>query len=113
MNGERVRIGGPYFEDFEVGQVFADAPALTLTAGHAAWYQALCGDRLRLPPDHQLGLAVPGPREPYAPPNLVSNLAFGQSTGASQRVRGNPSYHGPVLLRAGHLGATLRPRPRV
>jgi 2-methylfumaryl-CoA hydratase len=113
MNGERVRIGGPYFEDFEVGQVFADAPALTLTAGHAAWYQALCGDRLRLPLDHELGLAVTGRREPYAHPNLVSNVAIGQSTGASQRVRGNLFYRGLVLLRAVHLGDTLRTRSRV
>jgi hypothetical protein len=32
----RVRVGGPWFEDFAVGQVFDDAPALTLGAGHAA-----------------------------------------------------------------------------
>ncbi len=47
---ERVRIGGPYFEDFEVGQVFDDAPGLTLTWGHAALHQALVGDRLRCSP---------------------------------------------------------------
>jgi hypothetical protein len=31
---EGISVGGPYFEDFEVGQVFDDAPALTLTSGH-------------------------------------------------------------------------------
>ena len=43
-----VAVSGPYFEDFERGQVFDDAPALTLTTGHAAVHQALTGDRLRL-----------------------------------------------------------------
>ena len=113
MSGERVRIGGPYFEDFEVGQVFADAPVLTLTAGHAAWYQALCGDRLRLPLDHELGLAVTGRREPYAHPNLVCSVAIGQSTGPSQRVRGNLFYRGLVFLRSVHVGDSLRTRSRV
>jgi len=113
MSGERVRIGGPYFEDFEVGQVFADAPALTLTEGHAAWYQALCGDRLRLPLDHELGVAVTGRPEPYAHPNLVCSVAIGQSTGPSQRVRGNLFYRGLVFLRSVHLGDSLRTRSRV
>ena len=42
---EEVTVGGPWFEDFEVGQIFDDAPGLTLTAGHAALHQAIAGDR--------------------------------------------------------------------
>ena len=53
----RVRVGGPYFEDLEPGQVFEDAPALTLTSGHAALHQAIVGDRLALPLD---AAPVPG-----------------------------------------------------
>ena len=45
----RIEIGGPYFEDLKLGDVFEDAPAVTLSAGHAAIHQALFGDRLRLP----------------------------------------------------------------
>ena len=41
MSGNRIEIGGPYFEDFEVGQIMPDAPAVTITAGHAAVHQAL------------------------------------------------------------------------
>ena len=52
MSGNRIEIGGPYFEDFEVGQIMPDAPAVTITAGHSAVHQALFGDRLRLPLDH-------------------------------------------------------------
>lgn len=60
MSDRRISIGGPYFEDFAVGQVFDDAPALTVTAGHTALHQALFGDRLRLPLDACLGAAVTG-----------------------------------------------------
>ncbi len=55
-----VSVSGPYFEDFEHGQLFADAPALTITSGHAAVHQALTGDRLRLPLDAELSRAVTG-----------------------------------------------------
>jgi hypothetical protein len=41
-------VGGPWFEDLHVGQVFADAPGLTLTDGHAALHQAIVGDRMTL-----------------------------------------------------------------
>ena len=66
-----VDVGGPWFEDFELGQVFDDAPALTLTPGHAAVHQALVGDRLRLPLDAALSRAVTGHDQPLAHPNLV------------------------------------------
>ena len=58
MAQNRVRVGGPYFEDLARGQVYADAPGLTLTSGLGALHQALSGDRLRLPLDHELSAAV-------------------------------------------------------
>lgn len=113
MTDERVRIGGPYFEDFEVGQVFDDAPGLTLTWGHAALHQALVGDRLRLPLDAALSREVTGRSEALVHPNLVCDVAIGQSTGPTQRVRGNLFYRGLVLLQPVFGGDTLRTRTEV
>jgi acyl dehydratase len=109
---ERVRVGGPHFEDFELGQAF-DAPALTLTSGHAALHQALVGDRLRLPLDGELSAAVTGRPQPLAHPNLVCDVAIGQSTGPTQLVRGNLFYRGLVLRRPVFVGDTLRTRTEV
>ena len=95
-----------------MGQVF-DAPALTLTAGHAALHQALLGDRMRLPLDAALCEAVTGEEQPLAHPNLVCDVAIGQSTGPTQRVRGNLFYRGLVLLRPVFIGDTLRTRTEV
>ena len=53
-------MGGPYFDDLEVGQVFDAAPAMTLTAGAAAVHQSIVGDRLRLALDAELATAVTG-----------------------------------------------------
>ena len=111
--GERVRIGGPYFEDFGVGQVFDDAPGLTLTWGHAALHQALVGDRLRLPLDAALSREVTGRSDVLVHPNLVCDVAIGQSTGPTQRVRGNLFYRGLVMLRPVFRGDTLRTRTEV
>ncbi len=113
MTSNRVRVGGPFFEDLERGQIFDDAPALTLTAGHAALHQALSGDRLRLPLDTELSRAVTGHAEPFAHPTLVCHVAIGQSTAASQRVRGNLFYRGLQFLGPVHLGDTLRTRVEV
>ncbi|MEX2556987.1 MAG: MaoC family dehydratase [Actinomycetota bacterium] len=110
---ERILVGGPFFDDLKVGQVFEDAPAMTLTAGHAAVYQAVTGDRMRLPLDAELCAAVTGRPEPLAHPMLVCNLAIGQSTIVSQRVLGNLFYKGLVLLRPVFLGDTLRTRTEV
>ena len=104
----RVRVGGPFFEDFEVGQVFADAPALTLTFGHAALHQSIVGDRLRLALDAQLSREVTGRSEAIMHPNLVTDVAIGQSTGPTQRVLGNLFYRGLVLLRPVYRGDTLQ-----
>jgi acyl dehydratase len=108
-----VRVGGPWFEDLERGQVFDDAPGLTLTAGAAALHQALTGDRLRLALDAPLSREVTGNAAPLAHPNLVCDVAIGQSTGPSQRVRGNLFYRGLILARPVFVGETLRTRTEI
>ena len=102
-----VPLGGPWFEDLEVGQVVDDAPPVTLTPAHALLHQSLTGDRLRLPLDHTLSAAVTGRPEPLAHPLLVTNLAIGQTTGLTQRVKANLFYRGLLLESPVHLGDTL------
>lgn len=109
---EPLLIEGPWFEEFERGQEF-DAPAVTITAGHAALYQALFGDRLRMPLDHEVSRKITGVDAPLAHPLLAINVAIGQSTWASQRVKANLFYRGLVVQRAVHLGDTLHTRTRV
>lgn len=101
----------PYFEDLQVGTVFEDAPALTLTEGHAALHQAIAGDRLRLALDRTLGEAVLGAGwagHAFAHPALVWDVAIGQSTVATGRVIANLFYRGLLLRRPVRLGDTLR-----
>lgn len=105
-------VEGPWFEEFERGQEF-DAPAVTLTAGHAALYQALFGDRMRLPLDHEVSKRLTGAAAPVVHPLLAINIAIGQSTWASQRVKANLFYRGLVVQRAVHQGDTLHTRTRV
>ena len=112
-SGPRARVGGPWFEDFAVGQVFDDAPALTLSSGHAALHQAIAGDRLRLALDEPLCRVVTGRDQPLAHPNLVCDVAIGQSTGPTQRVRGNLFYRGLVLQRPMFVGDTLATQTEV
>ena len=108
-----IAVDSPYFEDLAVGQVFDDAPAVTLTSGHAAFHAALFGDRMRLPLSEPLCLAVTGSRRTLAHPNLVCNVAIGQSTTPSQRVRGNLFYRGLVLQRPVFIGDTLATSTKV
>jgi acyl dehydratase len=103
-----IAVGGPWFEELERGQIFDDAPGLTVTAGHAALHQALVGDRLRLALDAALCREVTGREAPLVHPNLVCDVAIGQSTGPTQRVRGNLFYRGLVLARPVFVGETLR-----
>ena len=98
----------PYFEDLEVGQLVTEAPALTLTPGHAATHQAILGDRLRLALDAELSRRVVGEAAPLAHPGLVCDIAIGQSTLLTQRVIGNLFYRGLALRRAPLIGDTLR-----
>lgn len=108
----RARVGGPYFEDLERGRIF-DAPALTLTSGHAAIHLAVCGDRLALALDAPLSRLVTGHPEPLIHPGLVCDVAIGQSTVPTQRVLGNLFYRGLVLMRPVFEGDTLRTRTEV
>ena len=105
-------VGGPWFEDLAVGDAF-DAPAVTLTPGHAALYQAVTGDRLRLPLDHHASTRATGRAEPLAHPLLAINIAIGQSTVVSQRVKANLFYRGLLLRQPVHLGDTLHTTTQV
>jgi acyl dehydratase len=100
-------VGGPYFDDLAVGDRFADTPAVTLTEGLAAAHQAITGDRLRLALDHELAREVCGTAPP-AHCGLVWDVAIGQSTLATQRVRANLFYRGLFFRRFPVLGDTLR-----
>jgi acyl dehydratase len=105
-------VDGPYFEDFSVGQTFA-APAVTVTEGLTALYQAIIGDRLRLPLDHVLSQAVTGEARVLVHPMLVVNLINGQTTFASQNVKGNLFYRGLLLHRPVFVGDTLTTTTKV
>jgi len=105
-------IDGPYFEDFSREQTFA-APAVTVHQGHAALYQALMGDRMRLPLDYQLCAAVTGDTRGLVHPLLVINLVNGQTTYASQHVKGNLFYRGLLHQQPVFIGDTLTTSTRV
>jgi acyl dehydratase len=101
-------VSAPYFEDLARGQVFAEAPSITLNSGHAAQHQAILGDRLRLALDAELAAKVIGEPGTLAHPGLVCDVAIGQSTQATQRVIGNLFYRGLVFHRLPMIGDTLR-----
>ena len=112
--GTRERpYGGPYFDDLEVGQVFDGAPSMTLTAGAAAVHQSIVGDRLRLALDAELAAAVTGPPGPLAHPALVCDVAIGQTTLVTQRVKANLFYRGLMFHRFPVIGDTLFTRTEV
>jgi acyl dehydratase len=104
-------VAGPWFEDLAVGQVFDEAPGVTLTAGLTAAHQAIVADRLRLPLDHHLSAAVTGGLTAH--PGLVCDVAIGQSTVVTGRVKANLFYRGLVLHRLPRLGDTLRTTTQV
>ncbi|MGP4055133.1 acyl dehydratase [Mycobacterium sp. 4D054] len=105
--------GGPFFDQLERGQVFDTAPSMTLTAGVAATHQAILGDRLRLPLDAELSHSVTGATAPLAHPALVCDVAIGQSTLATQRVKANLFYRGLTFYRYPVIGDTLFTRTEV
>jgi acyl dehydratase len=98
---------GPFFDDLTVGQAFVNAPAVTLTEGLAAAHQAITGDRLALPLDHELCREVTG-GGPIAPPALVWDVAIGQSTVVTRHVKANLFYRGLAFRRIPVIGDTLR-----
>ncbi|WP_038169751.1 MaoC family dehydratase [Tomitella biformata] len=106
-------VGGPYFDELTVGQVFDTAPSVTLTSGLAATHQAILGDRLRLPLDAHLSAAVTGAAAAVANPGLVTDLAIGQSTLVTHHVKANLFYRGLRFHRFPLLGDTLATRTEV
>ncbi len=98
--------GGPWFDELRVGQTFT-APAYTLSEGRAAVHQSIVGDRLALPLDESLARAVSG-SPGFAHPAFVWNVAIGQSTVATRRVKANLFYRGLAFRRFPHLGDTVR-----
>lgn len=105
--------GGPFFDDLNVGQVFDWAPAMTLTDGAAAAHQAILGDRLRLPLDAGLSAAVTGSARALVHPALVCDVAIGQSTLVTQRVKANLFYRGLRFHHFPQLGDTITTRTEV
>lgn len=110
---DRSRPGGPYFDDLRVGQVFDTAPSMTLTSGAAAVHQGILGDRLRLALDAELARAVTGGPGALAHPALVCDVAIGQSTLVTQRVKANLFYRGLTFHRFPVIGDTLTTRTEV
>ena len=106
-------VTGPYFDDLAVGQVFDAAPSVTLTAGVAAAHQSILGDRLRLALDAELAHAVTGVPGLMAHPGLVCDVAIGQSTLVTQRVKANLFYRGLAFHRFPIVGDTLFTRTEV
>ena len=108
-----IESGGPFFDDLMVGQVFDVAPSITLTSGIAAAHQAILGDRMRLSLDADLAHAVTGVPGAMAHPALVCDIAIGQSTCVTRRVRANLFYRGLVFHRYPTIGDTLFTRTEV
>ena len=101
-----ILVGGPYWEELSVGDVYVEFPALTLNEGHAALHQSIVGDRLRLALDATLSQRVAHRR--LAHPMLVCDVSIGQSTLPTQRVIGNLFYRRLMLRRLPAIGDTLR-----
>ena len=107
------RSGGPFFDDLTVGQVFDWAPSMTLTPGTAAVHQSILGDPMRLPLDAVLTHEVTGAGTALAHPAMVADVAIGQSTLATQRVKANLFYRGLTFFRFPVIGDTLYTRTEV
>ncbi len=103
---EAIAVGGPYYDELTHGQVFDDAPSLTLTSGLAAGHQSILGDRLRLSLDAHLAGRVLG-EGTLAHPGLVTDVAIGQSTLATHHVKANLFYRGLRFLSYPKIGDTL------
>lgn len=113
MMSDWTAVSGPYFDDLVPGQVFDGAPSMTLTPGLAATHQAIVGDRLRMALDTELSHAVTGVPGVMAHPGLVCDVAIGQSTLVTQRVKANLFYRGVVFHRFPMIGDTLFTRTEV
>lgn len=110
---KNIEITGPYFEDFKRGQIMEEPPSVTITTGHVVFHQSLFGDRLRLSLDQVLCRKVAGRHELLVNPNLFLNMAVGQTTFASQHVKGNLFYRGLVFKKPAFVGDTLTTTTKV
>lgn len=101
-----LRLGGPFFDDLEVGQR-VNSPGMTLTTGLAASHQAILGDRSALALDTRLAGEVTGAGRQLAHTGLVWDVAIGQSTHFTQRAKANLFYRGLALHRLPEIGDSL------
>lgn len=101
-------IPPPYAEELVLDAPLTPAPDITVDEGLAAQYLSIMGDQLRLALSTPLSAAVTGRPTRVANPGLVLALSIGQSTVATGRVIANLQYRDVALLRAVHLGETLR-----
>jgi acyl dehydratase len=102
-----MRLDGPYFDDFRVGETLPPAPAITIGEGETALYQAIAGDPYPLALSRPLAHAVTGDPRPIVNPALALHFSIGQSTVATRRVVANLFYRGVILRRPVRLGETL------
>lgn len=102
-----VDVGGPFFEDLAVGQVFDAAPSVTFTDGMAAVHRSILGSRLRLPLDASLSRRVAGDGAPMVDPGLVWDVAIGQSTIVTHHVKANLFYRGLMFRAFPRIGDTM------
>jgi acyl dehydratase len=102
-----IAVRGPYADELEVGQIFDDAPALTLTDGLASTHRGIVGNRLRLSLDAGLAGRVTG-GSGLISPALVWDVSIGQSTSVTQHVKANLFYRGLSFRRFPEPGDTLR-----
>ena len=96
-----------------MGQVFDDAPALTLTSGHAALHQAIARRQVAAAARRRLSRAVTGSEGTLVHPNLVCDVAIGQSTGSDPAGPRQPLLPRPGAAAPGPSGDTLRTRTEV
>ena len=103
---------GPYFEDFEPGQVLVPAP-ITIGPEEAEVYGTICPDPLRVSGSAELARQVTGIDGPIANPTLVLQMAIGQSTIATRHVVANLFYRGVRIRKQLRLGATVSTSVRI
>ena len=102
-----MRIDGPYFDDFRVGETLPPAPPITIGVGETALYQSIAGDPYALALSRPLVHAVTGDPRPIVNPALALHFSIGQSTVATRRVVANLFYRGVILRRPVRVGETL------
>ena len=102
---------GPFFDSLSLGDVFDQAPSVTLTDGFAATHHAIVGGRFRLALDRALSGRVA--HAPLVSPSLAWDVSIGQSTLVTQRAIANLFYRGLRFLRLPAIGDTLTTRVEI